>query len=66
MRVSSGYYTILVIVGRRIGKTIHTVIEWSLNREGSLNDLAAGPRQLEISFRYLSGRMVYALRGLCR
>ena len=35
-----------------ITMTMSTVIKWSLNEEGSLNNLAVGPCQLQISLRY--------------
>ena len=36
-----------------------TVIEWSLNELGSLNDLAVGPHNLHILPGYLDGQMPY-------
>ena len=50
----------------KVGNLPHTVIEWSLNQEGSLNHLAARLRQLRISFGHLSGRMLSVPGGLGR
>ena len=40
-------------------KAASTVIEWSLNELGSLNNLAVGPHNLHILPGYLDGQMPY-------
>ena len=42
-----------------------TVIEWSLNRLGSLNDLAVEPQQLQVLLEYVSSRLLYTPGSPC-
>ena len=42
-----------------------TVMWWSLNEQGSLNDSTVQPPQLQDSFGYVSGGMPYVLGGSC-
>ena len=42
-----------------------TVIEWSLNQLGSLNDLAIEPQQLQVLLEYVSSRLLYTPGSPC-
>ena len=42
-----------------------TVIEWSLNRLGSLNDLAVEPQQLQVLLEYVRSRFLYTPGSPC-